>query len=177
MYKMGKVAAVFATIALVFVFMGASYAMWSETLRVNVTINTGEVDVKWSDWSCSDTGIDPGKDKDVGSCTVFAEQTDSEGDVIKLGVVLNNTYPCYYCNVTLIVDNIGTVPVKLYNWTIDKANNTPIDVDLVIPSDTQIDPGLNATYMLNIHVLQSAAENATYTFNVTLIFAQWNEVP
>ena len=159
--------------ALALLFIGGSYAMWSETLRINVTVNTGEVDVKWSDWSVSES--DHGKPW-VANTSVTVEANDSEGDAIKLAVVMNNTYPCYWANITLIVDNIGSIPVKLYNHSIDGVNASALYVHLDIPCDTQIDPGENATYVLRIHVLQNATENATYKFNVTLIFAQWNEV-
>ncbi|MEM0368470.1 MAG: hypothetical protein QXN57_03405, partial [Desulfurococcaceae archaeon] len=73
--------------------VGFALAMWSETLLVNVTVETGEVDVKFSDWSCSDNGPDPqaegfnnSEGKDVASCSVQVEGMDEEGDAIKLMV-------------------------------------------------------------------------------------------
>ena len=157
--------------------VGVGYAMWSETLRVNITVNTGEVDVEFSNWSCNDVGIDPGKDKDVASCSVVAEDWDDEGDVIKLLVTIENGYPCYYANITLTIDNIGTVPVKLYNHYFEGLESLPLEADLVIPEDTQIDPDGHKDFMLNIHILQDAEELASYSFELTMEFAQWNEVP
>ncbi len=167
----------------------AAYAMWSETLKVNVEVSTGEVDVKWSDWSCNDNGADPqaprfnnSEGKDVASCNVSVERMDDEGNAIKLLVVLNNTYPGYAVDIDLVVDNIGTIPVKLYNYSINGTQSSSLTTNAIkavldIPEDTQIHPGGNSTYTLRIAILQGAEENETYTFEIVLTFAQWNEVP
>lgn len=181
-FAFGRTFALMA-LAVVLASVGAAAAMWSETLLINITVHTGEVDVKWSDWYCSDTGPDPQapgfnntEGKDVAKCYVNPEREDEEGDVIKLNVTLDNTYPGYSVEITAIVDNIGTVPVKLLNHSFTGLEELPLDVELVIPEDTQIDPGLNSTYKLKITVLQEAEENTDYSFDLTLTFAQWNEV-
>jgi len=181
-YTFGRMFALLA-LAVVLASIGAAAAMWSETLKINVKVNTGEVDVEWSEWNCSDTGADPqaegfdnSEGKDVAQCIVEAEKYDDEGDVIKLNVTITNAYPGYHAVITGIVDNIGTIPVKLYKHEITGVNKTALSVELGIPEDTQIEPGGNSTYTLTIDVLQAATENATYTFEVTLVFAQWNEV-
>ncbi len=173
----------FVALAIVMLSIGTAMAMWSETLRMNVEVNTGEVDVKWSSWSCSDTGSDPQardfsntEGKDVANCDVSVEDFDDEGDVIKLKVTINNAYPGYKVVIKGVVDNVGTVPVKLYSYSIGEYDTNALSVDLGIPEDTQIDPGMNATYTLTITVLQGAEEQSSYSFEVTLVFAQWNEV-
>jgi len=201
-----KLMPLFLIPVIVLAMTGVAYAMWYETLKVNVTVNTGEVDVEWSNWSCSDTGIDPGYDKDVGSCDVSEEDYDGEGDVIKLNITLSNTYPCYNVTIYGKVDNIGTIPVKPYQFFIDNNHNGvfdegdtlittdtwyPLDLDDVSGKDvefmvylyddggrdgSQIDPNGYDTYGIVIHVLQTASENATYTFHLAFVFAQWNEV-
>ncbi len=174
-----------ASLALLIASIGAVAAMWSETLKVNVNVNTGEVDVKWSSWSCNDNGADPqipnstfnnDEGKDVARCYVQAEKEDEEGDVIKLNVTITNAYPGYHAVITLVVDNIGSIPVKLYSSSIGSYPSRALSVSLDKPSDTQIHPNENATYTLTIDVLQGAAENQNYSFEVTLVFAQWNEV-
>ncbi|MEM3923328.1 MAG: hypothetical protein QXZ48_03420 [Zestosphaera sp.] len=163
--------------------LGTALAMWSETLMINTTVNTGEVDVKWSEWWCSDEGADPQGEgysnkegKDVASCNVEVEVVDEEGDAIKLLVTIDNAYPGYAVDVYLYVDNVGTIPVKLYDYMINIPEDTPLYVNLLIPEDTQIDPEGSGEYILHIEVLQEAEENSTYGFEVTLVFAQWNEV-
>ncbi|MEM4570153.1 MAG: hypothetical protein QXE66_02465 [Desulfurococcaceae archaeon] len=162
--------------------IGFALAMWSETLLVNVTVETGEVDVKFSDWYCSDTGPDPQAEgyhneegKDVASCSIEIERVDEEGDVIKLLVKLDNAYPGYTVDVYLIIDNIGTIPVKLYSSSVEF--DEPIHADLIVPENTQIHPGENSTYILRITITQEAEELTTYEGFVELVFAQWNEVP
>ncbi len=175
-------------LSIILVGFGAALAMWSETLKLNVYVNTGEVKVKWSNWSCSDVGPDPQapgfnntEGKDVATCIVEPEIYDAEGNPIKMNITLDNVYPGYAVNITLVVDNIGTVPVKLlaYNWThFDPADEEALNVTLYIPSDTQIDPpNGTGTYILEIIVTQQANETATYNFDLELTFAQWNEVP
>ncbi|WFO74772.1 hypothetical protein J4526_06765 [Desulfurococcaceae archaeon MEX13E-LK6-19] len=175
-------------LSIILVGFGAALAMWSETLRINVYINTGEVKVKWSNWSCSDVGIDPQapgfnntEEKDVAKCIVKPELYDAEGNPIKMNITLDNVYPGYAVNITLIVDNIGTIPVKLlsYSWTnLSAQDEEALNISLIIPNNTQIDPP-NGTgvYILEIIVTQQANETATYHFDLELTFAQWNEVP
>ncbi len=182
-YTSSKIIGILA-LTILLASLATAYAMWSETLRINVTINTGEVDVEWSDWACSDTGPDPqapgfnnSEGKDVASCIVEPELYDDEGDVIKLNVTIVNAYPGYQPEFKFLVDNIGTIPVKLLNYTIIGVNTTALDVEFYPPADTQIHAGEDSTYEMKVTVLQAAEENATYTFEITLVFAQWNEVP
>jgi len=172
-----------SALTLLVLVLGAALAMWSETLKVNVEVNTGEVKVKWSDSYCSDEGADPQAEgynnkegKDVASCGIEIEVKDNEGNPIKLRVTLKNTYPGYSVDIDLVVDNIGTIPVKLQDYSISEYDKNALEVSLEIPEDTQIDPEDSGTYTLHITVLQDAKELSTYTFEVTLTFAQWNEV-
>jgi len=66
--------------------------------------------------------------------------------------------------------------VKLLSYSITGVDGSALSVSLDVPEDTQIDPGYSSTYILHITVLQGAEENSTYTFEVELVFAQWNEV-
>jgi len=172
-----------SALTLLVLVLGAALAMWSETLLVNVEVNTGEVKVKWSEWYCSDEGADPQasgfhnrEGKDVASCDISVEVRDDEGNPIKLLVTLDNAYPGYSVDIGLIVDNIGSIPVKLYDYKISDYDTSALSVSLSTPYDTQIEPKGSSTYTLHITVLQSAAELSTYTFEVELTFAQWNEV-
>jgi len=173
-------------LSLVFVatIMLGAFAMWSETLKINTTVNTGSVAVEFSKWACNDQGADPqlgepfnnSEHKDVAQCYVSAEKYDEQGNVIKLNVTIVNAYPGYHAVVAMAIDNIGTIPVKLYNSSINY-NGTDLAVSLTHEGNsTQIHPGEHGTFYLTIDVLQSASENTQYTFEVTMTFAQWNEV-
>ena len=181
--------------------IGIAYAMWSETLRINVTVNTGEVDVEWSKYWSNDTTEKPEVPLDVTTVKIVEEKYDEEGDLIKLGVTIENAYPCYKVGIYGMVDNIGTIPVKLLSATLiydgkkiplelckwvdldfDGDGEPELNVHLGLSEDggkdgIQIDPKGYDTYELVIHVKQNAKELATYKFEVEFVFAQWNEVP
>jgi hypothetical protein len=174
-------------LAILLVGFGAAVAMWYDTLKVNTYINTGTVKVKWSEWYCSDTGPDPQapgfnntEGKDVASCMVEPEINDTDNNTIKLKVNITNAYPGYAVNITMVVDNIGTIPVKLLNHTFSNwtsEDDEALNVTLYIPDDTQIHAGENLTIIMEIVVLQNATQDHDYFFDVEFIFAQWNEVP
>jgi len=198
------------TLALIAMILGTALAMWSETLRVNVAVNTGEVKVKFLEWSCSDTGADPQapgfhneEGKDVASCGITIEKRDDEGNAIKLLVTIDNAYPGYSVDVNLVIQNIGTIPVKLSSYSISPVSSSitimwrrpphtptptptppptpppvpPVSVQLDPPINTQMHEGETSNYILHITVNEGAEELETYQFEVTLVFAQWNKVP
>jgi len=164
--------------------ISGALAMWYDTLKINATIETGYVKVKFSSWGCSDTGPDPQaggyhntEGKNVSVCSVTVERRDEGGNPVKLLVTINNAYPGYSVKVEFTVDNIGTIPVKLYGYELSGVDGRALSVSLVTPDDTQIDAGEESgTYTLIITVLQTAGESSTYMFELTLNFAQWNEV-
>jgi len=162
-------------VGLVLLALGVAAAMWMETLLVNTVVETGEVKMAWDFWSCSDVGIDPGLDKDVATCTVEPELYE-DGNVIKVKITLENAYPGYAPVITLVASNIGTIPVKLLEYSISGLDETALSVTLYIPEDTQIDPGGELELGIGIEVLQDADELTTYSFEVEFVFAQWNEV-
>lgn len=58
----------FAVVLIALVVAGLAYAHWSETLYINGSVSTGELDVAIISATCNDEGIDPGKNKNVVSC-------------------------------------------------------------------------------------------------------------
>ena len=173
----------------------AAYAMWSETLKVNVEVSTGEVDVRWDTATKNDLGIDPGYDKDIADCEL---DTISENELAdKVNITITNGYPSYNCTITVRAYNIGTIPVKLLNTNltlpggeeeilysapqgIDKLREdiNLTYLDLVVKRDIdQIDPDDYATYTISIHIKQPAEENSQYSLEISFAFAQWNEIP
>ncbi len=192
MYRINKLVGTLLALIVFATMFGVAYAMWSETLRVNVIVNTGEVDIEWSSVECDDTGIDPGYDKDVASCSV--EIIDLEEPAAKIHIEIDNAYPCYTVVITGVVDNVGTIPVKLLGITLDEMDIEPCTVyELDLDGDglpdlnvhvefvdlegdgTQIDPGEADAFRITIHVKQDAKELATYEFEMEFAYAQWNE--
>ncbi len=95
-------------------------AMWSDTLKISATVETGEVDVEFVGTPAVYEGDEYGKPW-VASCsaTLVDVQNEDEGNPTgdndaELVIHVTNAYPCYYCKVNnVVVKNTGTIPVKL----------------------------------------------------------------
>jgi hypothetical protein len=135
-----KIGSMFLIMIMALATVGASYALWSETITIKGVTNTGEVDTEFSDYVSNDPpnvlSIDPTEpgswvfpdihtptgwdwsgdrgDKDVGSidCT-FTNSGDGSSGNNEMIVNVTNGYPCYYGSVAFSIDNIGTVPVVI----------------------------------------------------------------
>jgi hypothetical protein len=165
-----KMAAVFATLIIALMAVGVAYAMWDKYLYINGTVYTGEVDAHFTDAWCDDTGIDPGYDKDVAWQVIDGILTQ---DLI---VTIYNGYPSYTLNVYYLIDNIGTIPVKIQTITLTNPNPAAITVTVTgIAVGNQIDPLGSLQGDLHIHIEQAADELETYTFGLEIRLVQWNE--
>jgi hypothetical protein len=192
-----KLMAIFASMMIALCLVGASYALWSKWLYIDGRIGTDNVDVIF--WTISNpdpesippaTHLDPKGldengyvifwDKDVG-WTTLQKSVDKE----TLNVTLHNVYPCYFNDLEIHFKNVGSVPVKLQNWTLTpigftrasalNANDGEIWIDWVDGIGTQIEPEGQAASSLLIHVEQPALPDHTYSFTITVLFVQWNE--
>lgn len=94
--------------------MGAALALWSETLLMTGTVDTGTVDITYTVIGNDPLGTDdptwPPADppKDVAVCTV---SDDGAGIV---SVLLEKAYPGYGPTLSIDVTNVGSIPVHLY---------------------------------------------------------------
>lgn len=169
-----KMTAIFATLMIALMAVGISYAMWSKTVYIYGTVETGEVDAEFSSVTCNDPfgTIDPGYDKDVGWCECII---GLYGDPQELDVIIHNAYPCYSVTVDYEIDNVGTIPVKIQTITLTNVNPEITVTVTGIAVGDQIEPGGSVWGDLEIHVEQSAAELATYYFDLEIYLVQWNE--
>ena len=163
---MRKITSLFAVLIVAMLLAGVSYAMWDKTLYINGEVNTGDLCMEILSVASDDTGIDPGKDKNVASTSVaWTEQT--------VTITITNAYPCYYTYVHLTVHNCGTIPVKLQSITVSAPPELTVTGSNSIGE--QIEPCENRDNTIYIHVEQSAGELTTYTFTVEYYYVQWNE--
>jgi len=186
-----KLTAIFATMLIALCLAGVSYAMWDKTLYINGTVNTGDVNAIWTSAANLDPPAPPisldlnpdftRKDKDVGSTTVTGVGTQT------LTVTINNGYPSYFNDIEIEWKYTGSIPAYFVSITIIPngftlatsygANDGPIWVHVVDGYPIQVHQGDTGAHSFKIHVEQCAAELATYTFTVKLLFVQWNEYP
>lgn len=136
-------------------------------------------------------------DKNVGSSSATIGEDGS------VTITVSDAYPCYWTTAWMDIENQGTVPVKVSSisltvggttediepcttyyidfdtGTIDETPDDGDDMSIhVTPGDLldkQIDPGAAETQMdVEIHLLQDAEQDATYTFSITVNLVQWN---
>jgi len=145
MNKAAKAAAIASLIALVAV--GAT-AMWSETLKFQVSAETSELDFEFVDGSLTlkdACGLQPGYgnsggndwnatyypsrgstqlDKDVACTSASFSDSDGDGDLDTLTVTIHNAYPWYYTHIAWIVHNNGEVPLKIWKIVVTAGNTS-----------------------------------------------------
>lgn len=162
-----KVAVLFLVLAIALAGIGVGAAMWSKTLHIDGTVNTGEVNAIFT--TANSTEDEEFEGKDVGSCSVTGAGTQT------LNITINNGYPCYGCTVNFTIDNIGTIPVKVQSFN---TSAVPACLNVTWPGlviGTQIHPGGDVPGSMYIHVEQCADELATYNLSAEIYLVQWNE--
>jgi len=163
-------ATLFAALMVMLVLVGASYAMWDKWLYIYGTVYTGEVDAEFTNLDCTDKGLDPGYGKDVGACVC-----ELSPDKQTMWVTIKNAYPCYSVDVTFLITNTGTIPVKVTEFNVIPPGPEVTVTVVGPPVGTQIDGGESKPGSISVHVEQVAGELATYTFSATIHLVQWNE--
>ncbi|MEM3578325.1 MAG: hypothetical protein QXX51_07785 [Candidatus Bathyarchaeia archaeon] len=197
------VAAIFIIIALG--IAGFSFAHWEKYMWIDANVKTGVLCLEFTtpidhkdkgvDWTCglNFTNPDPMErtdKKDIGNTdiTVIDKQ--------HLAVLLNNTYPSYFEEISFHVHNCGTIPWSIvsanfstpYGYTVigapgyfklDLSGDGKADVEINYGDNfhTQVDPCTKIEISFWIHILQDAPQNTTMSFTVQLTAINWNEDP
>jgi predicted ribosomally synthesized peptide with SipW-like signal peptide len=185
------VGTLFMVLVILLALLGVGYALWSDTLVIDGTVHTGNVDMAFSPCSTNDEGtsVDPGYEKDVASCEcALAPGNHGDGNVDTgndlMTITINNGYPSYSCEVNYDMTNVGTIPVHLYSVTEDydpsvldytqdcqNATGDPVGIGY------QLHPGDDVDCTIGLHVRQEAAEGGTYTLHKEYLWGQFNEGP
>jgi len=157
----------------------SAVAMWSDVLRVNGVVRTGDVDVAFTGYEVVE-GEEYGKPW-VASCSAQLVEVQDEdpnnpagNNDLDLKIVISNVYPGYSCSVYFKVKNTGTVPVIGPFYELP---DIPEGIEVVFePRLEQLHPGDEVEYSIGLEVLQEAEQGATYEVQVHLQYIQWNEV-
>lgn len=201
--------------------MGWDFAKWSDSVAVNAAAQSGTL--KWGfeanswmskdngpDWTCDMNGgmrnIRPAPEgKDVGSTRAELSDTNGDGVLDTMNVVVNNAYPCYYNEISATVFNYGTIPVIIQHPVLHWMGNSQTIEDGVVyflcedgsilkysgqdPEQVQAviefkwmnndarqqHPGVEFEESGKFHVLQPAGQGKSYAFSLTIQAVQWNE--
>ena len=161
---MKKIGLICLAVVLALGVMGAALAQWNETLTIEGTVETGELDVQFSAQKSNDDGDqnDPCEcgawtnytepddsanwtwtgtryEYDVGSTTCVLSEVDT-GDTTDDGdntmtITILNAYPCYYGNVAFTIDNIGSIPVHIESIQLIELSKDGTPYTLIVPRD------------------------------------------
>jgi len=178
--------------------MATAYALWSEKIKSNSYIETGELD--WeimtgtvtymdacglspgygasggNDWNASYLP-QPGSvqlDKDVGCTNVTLIDSDGDGDYDTMNITLYNVYPWYYTHVAFKVHNDGTIPLKIWRVIIDseefyKLNEQVLQQGLEIDANAD---GVNDTLIWwgnNFGAQVEPCQSADISLDITIL--------
>lgn len=173
---MKKAIGMFVALILALGMSGLAYATWSETLMISGTVNTGTVDVEWSECSSGDSEIEG---KDVSSIICEIDPDDSNTMI----VTVTNAYPCIdYWNV-VDIHCVGSVPVHLYEVFVSPQDpNVLVEIlyyeDAACTMSASIPVQLHTDdtiyVKIHVHITNDAEPNHIYTFTAQIDAVQWN---
>ncbi len=183
-----RMAVAFAAMLVALSLMGISYALWSKTLYIWGSVDTGDLDAEFTFWFGNDPPgtIDPGWDKDVGYTICTIDPIDPQIGYLEI----HNGYPCYRVHYSVTIRNTGNVPWILQGYAVngillpenawvqfdlDYDGNSDIEFYVTNSIGEQREPGESIETSLDTHVLQEANESWTYFFTLTFEVVQWNE--
>lgn len=147
--------------------LGVGYAMWSEDLTIDGTVNTGDVDVEWSLEAWGDNEI-VGKD---------ASSIDAYITGNTLFVIITDAYPCITYYVDFDIDSFGSVPIRVK--VVPGASTLPAGA-ITFPVNLegyQLHEGESYYGTIEVHFdnTMGITEDTPYTFSYTLQCVQYNE--
>jgi predicted ribosomally synthesized peptide with SipW-like signal peptide len=190
------VGTMFLILVIALAAVGVGYALWSETLTITGSVQTGEVDVEFSNQGveeCIDingvlTCPEPDEKANAANCTVewlgsegYATELDNGANLLQ--VTVSGMYPSYHCRVGFDVTSTGNVPVHV--WLPEPAGDIPAWVatnfEDCYPNGKQLHQGESTgKCTVDIHFSNDIApeENSgPYTFGWTILATQFNEDP
>jgi len=184
--KANKMGALFLVSVLALTAVGTSYAMWSETITMDGTVNVGSLDFEWSIHQAWDSEI-PEKDDASSISAVISEDGNT------MTVTITNAYPCIEYYLWFDVHCVGNVPVHFDDFYFEEAYARQWVQDGIISIEPYEDPvtGVVSDYITNTQLHQcnewyglltfhftnddGFEQGTTYTFTVTLFGYQYNE--
>lgn len=178
---------------------GLAYAHWTDLIKINGIVNTGTLNIGFDHAYCleKESWLDLPKDVACCDCWLTENVTDvhtNKTGYKKLWINITNAYPNYWCNVTFVVRNLGTIPGVFKNFTltptpplafvatspttwegIDTAlNKTVFNMEFIDLIGIQLDPCNKTKAELDIHFKQSAPECHSYEFHIQIDIINWD---
>jgi len=177
-----KIGMMFISSAIALAMLGGSYAMWSETIYVNGSVDTGKFDLAWSIYPPTDNEA---VNKDFSHAEAYI---DANG-VLQITII--NAYPCITYTIPFDITNVGTMAAHFYDFTVNPIEWKNAGIITIIPqvpypdiTVAQIHPGESWYGFLQFHFTNEDgfAQDETagditpnYSFSVTITGHQYNE--
>lgn len=179
--------------------LGVAYGLWAETLQIAGTVETGEIETRWTTGICNEFWTWPALPRSVadygeaeGKDVGWAEFAIDPDDPRLMTVEVHDAYPSYALDCQVEFEILGSIPVYVRGTTIEPVSPNltgceltgtnsktlacdQLTVQFVDNLGTQLHPGDEAASSLRLHVEQAAESEATYAFRVGVCLAQWNE--
>ncbi len=178
--------------------IGIVHGLWSKSLSVDVTVESGDINTDWVQIITSDQS---GQVNTAQISTAFLPSCDAAiggvGDDSQFGdqvayVVITEAAPGYSCDIKAFLENTGSIPFNIIgiNGILDAANDEGLSfedlngpdpgvcelLDALGNSTTDpVDPGEEAIVHCKVVVDPSAQPGWTYYFAIEVCVAQWNE--
>lgn len=108
--------------------MGLGFALWSETLSIDATVDTGNLNMRFAAVSLSEVSDNPAP----GDADCVGDGLTQQGN--KATVTFTDAYPGYSCILTTIVRNIGTVDAVLVSTPVT-GDTAPFDIERLLLSE------------------------------------------
>lgn len=144
--------------------MGVGFALWSDSLFISGTVNTGNIGLTWSAGIPTDDEIEG---KDVSSASVAIV-----GDTMT--IIVTDAYPCITYTIPIDLHGVGSVPVHT-KMTLVSSTGESYWVTIPDMTGLQIHQGGVWDGVITIHLDNLADQLSQYTFTVQLDYWQYNE--
>ena len=150
---------------------GIAYGYWTDQVKINGAVQTGELDVEWAYYANSDTNCTYSMDPTYHTFTITGANAAPSD-------VLDYAASTFWCEVFLQVKNTGTIPVKLQAPIITKTGPDYWTIWPPVPGVETVQPGEMSTGYYNITFRVPASETgnegATSTLAVVVNAVQVN---
>lgn len=154
--------------------MGAGYALWTDTLTIKNTVNTGHLNVDFISGSGTVT-FENNTDAN-GLAVASADPVDFTVDD-QATITLKNLYPGAKATVTLKVKNNSTIPVKdgKFEFTKTDADWLQITPDVNL-GNMAIGEEKAVTFTVEVPSMETGhTDEENVTFTATATFQQFNK--
>ena len=161
---MKKIGLICLTLVMALGMLGATFALWSDVLFLDATVETGSIGLAWSQGDPID---DETKDFSRAECNI-------NGNMLTITVF--NAYPCITYTIPIDLHVTGTIPV---HCTFNRvAGGTLLEKWITMPAWdlAQLHPGDDPLMGdVVIHLDNDAAQGDCYTVSYELVYWQYNE--